>query len=70
MVDKIESLLEGRADGDVSSYSIQGRSLTKLSIDELIKWRNYYKKEFLQQEKKERRKNGKGTGGLIKVSFS
>ena len=69
MVDKIESLLEGRAVADVSSYSIQGRSLTKLSIEELIKWRNYYKRELLQQEKKERRKNGKGTGGLIKVSF-
>lgn len=70
MVDKIESLLEGRADADVSGYSIQGRSLTKLTIDELLKWRNYYKRELLQEEKKERRKNGKGTGGLIKVSFS
>jgi hypothetical protein len=70
MVDKIESLLEGRADADVSTYSIQGRSLTKLSIDDLIKWRNYYKRELFHLEKQERRKRGKGTGGLIKVSFS
>ena len=32
MLDKIESLLEGRADKDVSSYSIQGRSISKMSI--------------------------------------
>lgn len=70
MVDKIESLLEGRADADVSSYSIQGRSLTKLSIDDLIKWRNYYRRELFQLEQKERQRKGKGTGGLIKVAFS
>lgn len=69
MVDKIESLLEGKADSDVANYSIQGRSLTKLSIDELIKWRNYYKAETLAQVQEERRKNGKGTGRLIKASF-
>ena len=32
MLDKIESILEGRADADVSSYSIQGRSLSKIGI--------------------------------------
>ena len=70
MVDLLESLLEGKAASDVSSYSIQGRSLTKMGTEELIKWRNYYKREVLQAEKIERRKNGKGTGGLIKVSFN
>ena len=39
MLDKIESILEGRADADVSSYSIQGRSLSKISINELLQWR-------------------------------
>ena len=42
MVGKINSILEGRADSDVSSYSIKSRSLTRLSIDELIRWRDYY----------------------------
>ena len=69
MVDKIESLLEGRGDADVASYSIQGRSLTKLAIDELIKWRNYYKRELLEEIKAERRKKGEGSGSLVKVSF-
>ena len=69
MLDKIETLLEGRAGGDVSSYSIQGRSLTKLSIEELMKWRDRYKAEVLHHEQIERRKNGNGTGRLIKASF-
>ena len=69
MVDKIESLLEGRGDADVASYSIQGRNLTKLAIDELIKWRNYYKRELLEEIKSERRKKGEGSGSLVKVSF-
>ena len=36
MVEKIESVLEGRPDADVSSYSINGRSLTKIAIPELM----------------------------------
>ena len=45
MIAKIESLLSGRADADVSSYSIKNRSLTKMTVDELMKWRNYYREE-------------------------
>lgn len=45
MVKKIESLISGRADADVASYTIKGRSLTKLSPSELIVWRDYYKSE-------------------------
>jgi len=70
MVDKIESLLESRADSDVANYTIQGRSLTKLTISELITWRNYYKREILEFEKAERRGNGKPTGTTIKASFN
>lgn len=69
MLAKIESLLEGRADKDVSSYSIQGRSISKMSISDLIQWRDYYRKEVL----KERRDNaialGKQTKTTMKVRF-
>jgi len=34
MVDKIETILAGKADADVSSYSIAGRSLTKMSFQD------------------------------------
>ena len=69
MLGKIESLLQGRADKDVSSYSIQGRSIAKMSIVDLLQWRDYYRKEVL----KERRDNaialGKPTKTTMKVRF-
>lgn len=69
MLDKIQSLLQGRADKDVSSYSIQGRSIAKMSIVDLLQWRDYYRKEVA----KERRDNaialGKPTKTTMKVRF-
>jgi len=70
MLDKLESLLEGKADSDVSSYSIAGRSLTKMSPDELIKWRNYYKAEVLRERQKEDIKLGRKSPATVKVRFS
>lgn len=46
MLKKIESLLEGRADSDIESYSIKSRSLTKMSVKELREWREYYSAEI------------------------
>jgi hypothetical protein len=42
MVEKIESILSGRADSDVESYTIKSRSITKMSVKELTQWREYY----------------------------
>ena len=70
MLDKIESLIEGRADADVSSYSIAGRSLNKLSVQELTEWRNYYKAEYQKEIAKFRRDNNEGTGKVVKVQFN
>jgi hypothetical protein len=43
MVDAIEDLLEGRATADVQAYQIGGRQLTKMTVDELEKWRAQYR---------------------------
>lgn len=69
MVDKIEARLESRADVDVSNYSINGRSLVKMSIDELLKWRDYYRAELTMEKRKERVRRGKSTGATVKVRF-
>ena len=45
MLAKINSILSGRADDDVSSYSIKSRSISRMGIDELMKWRDYYVNE-------------------------
>ena len=69
MLEKIESILEGRADADVSSYSINGRSLTKIPIEELMNFRSRYKAEYLREVRKERAKNGIGTGATMLARF-
>lgn len=69
MLDKIESLLEGKADSDVANYSVAGRSLTKLSFAELVEARDYYKAELQKQKVAERIRRGKPTGATVKVRF-
>jgi hypothetical protein len=69
MVGKIESILSGKADADVSSYSVAGRSLTKMSFNELIQARDYYKREMKQEATTEAIRRGEATGATIKVRF-
>ena len=69
MLDKIETVLEGRADADVLSYSINGRSLSKIPPDELVQWRDYYRREVAQEHKADHVRNGRAHGGTIKVRF-
>jgi len=70
MVSKIQSILEGKADSDVSNYSIAGRSLTKMTFEELISARDVYRREIQQEKVKARIKRGKPSGSTVKVRFS
>lgn len=49
VLDNIEAVIENRATSDQSAYTINGRSLTRMTIDELIKLRAYYK-EIVNKE--------------------
>ena len=69
MLTKIETLLEGKADSDVANYSINGRSLTKLGIAELIEWRDYYEAKVIKQRRKEQIKLGRAVPATVKVRF-
>jgi hypothetical protein len=69
MVDKIETVLQGRADADVLSYSINGRSLSKIPPQELVEWRDYYKREAAMEHRHDHIKNGKATSATVKVRF-
>jgi len=69
MLQKIQSLLEGRADNDVEEYSIGNRSLTKLSITDLMKWRDYYKSEVIKERQQARVRSGKRPANMVKVEF-
>lgn len=69
MLDKIESILEGKADADVSSYSISGRSLTKFSPEELVQWRDYYKREVAAIKRDLAIKHGRKSKATILLRF-
>jgi len=69
MLDKIEGLLVGRADKDVSSYSIQGRSISKMTISDLLLWRDYYRKEVTKERRDNAIAAGKTTKTTMKVRF-
>jgi hypothetical protein len=51
------------------SYSIAGRSLARMSIDDLMNFRNRYRAEYNKEIRKLRIKNKQDTGNTIKVRF-
>ena len=65
----IENVLYGRVQGDVSSYSIAGRSLSKVSPEELISLRDFYKRQVVMEKRAERIRQSKGTGSNILADF-
>ena len=70
MLTKTPSMLEGRADGAVESYSIQGRSLTKIPIKDLMEWERHYRQRVERYKKKEDIRLGRKTDSTIKVRFT
>ena len=67
--DSICAVIENRASIDQSSMSIAGRSLSRMSIDELLTFKDRYKSEWLKEVKMARIKNNQGSGNTIKVNF-
>ena len=70
MLDKIEALLEGRADGDMSSYSIAGRSITKMTPEELLTWRDYYRREVAVYRRRNAIARGRKGAATILMRFT
>ena len=70
MVPLIETVIEAKAaGGDVSSYSINGRSANKMTYQELIEARDYYKAELNRHRREEFIKRGKASANTVKVRF-
>jgi len=68
-LDALEATLEGRASKDQESYSIAGRSLSRMPVPDLIIWKNKYEAYYAQEIKAERIKRGLGHSGRIEVRF-
>lgn len=69
VLDAIEAVLENRASVDQASYSINGRSLARTPIADLLKLRDTYKAEVSAEEAGERIKLGLGGAKRVLVRF-
>lgn len=67
VLDAIEALIEGRS--DVAEYTIGNRSIKKMSLPDLLKWRSFYKNEVAGEEAAQRLANGLAPGGRVMVRF-
>jgi len=66
-LDAIEATIEGRADHDQLSYSIGGRSLARMSLDELLRARGKFRRLVLKEQRAERVRRGWPTRNTVKV---
>ena len=69
VLDAVKAVIENRATMDQSSMSIAGRSLSRMSIDELFTLKDRYQAEFDKEVKKAKIKNGQSSGTTILTKF-
>jgi len=63
--DAVVAVIEGRASQDQMSYSIAGRSLSRMSIEDLVQFEGIYKARWLKEVNQSRIKEGLGTTNVI-----
>lgn len=63
-LDAIEAVLEGRATVDQQEYSIGGRTLKRMQVADLFKFRDYYRAEVKAEVRAENTAAGRGGSQL------
>jgi hypothetical protein len=69
-LDAIEAVMEGKATRDVLNTTIAGQSIGRLTPDQLIAFRAYYRAEVLGEEAQEALENGGPSGKNILAIFN
>lgn len=69
-LDAIEATLEKRASSDQLSYSINGRSLSRTPIEELVKLHSHYKQMYKRELQTAELNNGRGRNNVLRVRFN
>lgn len=67
VLDAIEAVLEGKATKDQLEVTFQGRSITHLTPEQLLVWRDKYRSELRAIKQAERVARGLGSGRKILV---
>ena len=71
VMELIEAAMEGRIDaGQMESYSIGGRSISKIPLNQLRELWEKYKQDVVMEEQAERLANGRRSGKNIGVRFN
>lgn len=70
VLDALEAVIEGKASKDQLSYSIQGRSLSRMSWTEILMVYDKYKALYFREKQAARIKKGLKTGSNIQVRFN
>lgn len=68
-LDAIQAVIEKRATVDQENYTINGRSLTRMNISDLLKFRDIYRAELAREKNAEKIANGLGTRQTIRTRF-
>lgn len=66
-LDAIEAVIEGRASKDQEAYTINGRSLRRTPLADLIAFHEKYAALYAKEQRAEAIANGKGHNGKIRV---
>lgn len=61
-LDAIEAIIENRATLDQQEYSIAGRSLKRMTVEELLMFRDRYRAQVYAETQAENVRNGKSAG--------
>ena len=69
VLENVEAVIQGRATRDQSSYTINGRQLSRTPIADLIMLYNKAKSAVAGEERAERIANGLGNNGKIQLRF-
>lgn len=69
-LDAIEAVIEQRASKDQESYTINGRSLSRTPLEDLLKMRDQYRTEYQREVDAEKIANGLGTGRRVLTRFT
>lgn len=68
-LDALEALLEGRATKDQQGYAIGNRSISRMDIGELLKWRDRYRSLYQQELRAAAIASGIASSNLVRVRF-
>jgi hypothetical protein len=68
-LDYLEAVIEGKAQKDQISYSIEGRSISRMSWADILVAFDKYKALYAAEKRAERIRRGQGVGNKILVRF-